>query len=208
MKGAITVVDYEIGNLFNLKRAFEHLECACNFVQDVDSIRGADRLVVPGVGAFGAGITNLKNLGVVEAIKAFATTGKPLIGICLGMQLLMTRSEELGQWNGIDAVAGDVLRFKDGTGKLPQITWNSLEPACSWEGTILQGIPPGSLMYFNHSYYVQPNESKYSIATTPYAGINFTSVMRKDNVFGCQFHPERSSAWGLRLLSNFARLSF
>lgn len=208
MKTPITLIDYGVGNLFNLKRAFEHIDCDCTFVQDLDSIRKADRLVLPGVGAFGAGIGNLQKMGLIEGIRDFARTGKPMIGICLGMQLMLSRSEELGNWNGIDVVAGDVLRFADGEWKLPHITWNSLEAASAWDNTILDGVPPGSLMYFNHSYYVALKDQKFSLATTPYAGIRFTSVLRKDNIFACQFHPERSGKWGLKMLSNFARLTF
>lgn len=208
MSPRVTLIDYGIGNLFNLQRAFQHEGATSELVSDVDSIRSADRLVIPGVGAFGEGITNLQKLGLVDAIRDFVSTGKPVIGICLGMQLLLSRSEELGDWKGLEIVPGDVKRFKDGDWKLPQITWNGLEPARSWRGTVLENIADGSLMYFNHSYFVQPQDPACVLATTSYAGISFCSVLHKNNIFACQFHPERSAAGGLRLLANFSKLNF
>ncbi len=209
MTAKVTLIDYKIGNLFNLQRAFEHLGCTPSLINDVDSIKNADRLVVPGVGAFGEGIENINKLGIKDAIKDFAKTGKPIIGICLGMQLLLSHSEELGSWNGLDIIQGNVLRFKEGNWKLPQITWNSLEKSkTSWEQTILDGLPSGALMYFNHSYYAEPKDPKVILATTNYANYQFASVLKQENVFACQFHPERSGEWGLKLLSNFAHLKF
>jgi glutamine amidotransferase len=208
MSTQVSLLDYGVGNLFNLRRAFEHLGCECTLITDIDAIRSAARLVIPGVGAFGEGIANIEKLGVVSAVREYARSGKPLMGICLGMQLLFDESEELGRWKGLEIIPGSVTRFAQGSWKLPHIAWNSLEHAAhdSWSGTVLDGVPEGALMYFNHSYFVTPVDSRVGLASTQYAGIRFVSVARKDNVSACQFHPERSGEWGLKLLSNFARL--
>ena len=207
MSNKVTLVDYGIGNLFNLMRAFEHVGAKPHLISDIESIRSADRLVFPGVGAFGEGIGNLTRLGLIDALKEFAKTGKPMFGICLGMQLLFSRSEELGEWKGLDILSGDVLQFPKGSWKLPQINWNTLHPARSWDKTILHGIEPGTAMYFNHSYFVKPSDKKCSLATTAYAGIDFASVVHSENIAACQFHPERSGEFGLKILSNFANRS-
>jgi len=205
MSKKVSLVDYGVGNLFNLRRAFEHLGAQCELIQDPDAIRNAERLIIPGVGAFGEGITNIERLGVIPAIQEYAKNGRPMMGICLGMQLLFSTSEELGTWRGLDCIPGTVTRFASGAWKLPHITWNSIEPAagCSWDGTILHDIPPGASMYFNHSYFVTPSDPHVALGCTDYADTHFVSVARKGSIVACQFHPERSGEWGLRLLSNF-----
>lgn len=206
MSSSVTLVDYGVGNLFNLQRAFQSLGFSCTMVNHPAGIKAADRLVIPGVGAFGAGISQLVELGLVEPIREFVASGKPVMGICLGMQLLLSTSEELGNWKGLDIVRGRVIRFPSGSWKLPHITWNSIEPVAEWKDTILADIPARSAMYFNHSFFVEPGDRSLAIAVTPYADTSFTSVLRQANVHACQFHPERSGEVGLKLLSNFATL--
>jgi glutamine amidotransferase len=211
MTTGVTIVDYGIGNLFNLDRAFQHLKVKTSLITDPDSIRRAERLVIPGVGAFGEGIGNIDKLALAEPIREFAKTGKPMLGICLGMQLLASTSTELGNWKGLNVVGGAVVKFPAGPWKLPLISWcpvlesNGLNP---WSGSILDGLTSGADFYFNHSYHLQLSDPASVLASANYAGTSFTAVLRQDNVFACQFHPERSAHAGLRLLSNFAKLSF
>jgi len=210
MTNRVTIVDYGIGNLFNLERAFSHLNIDAELVTTPEKIAAADRLVIPGVGAFGEGIANLDSHGLVEPVRAFVKTGKPLLGICLGMQLLASSSTELGNWKGLDVLQGTVVRFPEGNWKLPLVAWCPINQHLNdaWKDTILDGIAHGAEFYFNHSFHFQAQNPAFVLATTSYADINFTSVARSENIFACQFHPERSSKAGLALLSNFARLSF
>ncbi len=207
----VVIVDYGLGNLFNLKRAFESQGQSVPLATDPKFILAADKLVLPGVGAFAAGMKGLEANGLIEAVASFAKTGKPLLGICLGMQLLMDESEENGLWQGLKLIPGRVKKFspKDQSIKIPQICWNQLEAPAGkiaetfWRGTILDGLPDKSPMYFVNSYFVEPTDSKHTLAQTVYGGETFTSVVQKDNIVGCQFHPERSSTVGLKILKNF-----
>jgi glutamine amidotransferase len=210
MTKRVTIVDYGVGNLFNLERAFAHLGIYAELVTSGEKVARADRLVIPGVGAFGEGIENLRARGLIEPIKAFIKTGKPVLGICLGMQLLATSSTELGNWKGLDVLHGQVVRFTEGAWKLPLISWCPIRQrdGRSWDRTILEDIPSGSEFYFNHSFHFQAQSPEDTLATTSYAGLEFTSVAHHQNIFACQFHPERSAKSGLALLSNFSAISF
>jgi imidazole glycerol-phosphate synthase subunit HisH len=204
----LTVIDYGVGNLFNLCRAFESLGVKTVLTSDPDEILRSERLILPGVGAFGAGITNLKELGLIPAILEYARTRRPIFGICLGMQLLFSESFEHGHWKGLNVLPGKVDRI-DGQGcKLPQIAWNTLIPTRDWKGTILEGLPLEAQVYFNHSYCVSAEDVSDSLALTTYGATTFSSVVNRGNIFGCQFHPERSGKWGLLLLKNFATMEF
>jgi glutamine amidotransferase len=205
----VTIVDYELGNLGNVRRAFESVGAETVFTQDPAQIAKAERLVLPGVAAFGAGMANLNRLGLVEPIREFAKTGRPLIGLCLGMQLLLTSSEERGSHKGLDLVPGKVLAFPKGAQasdgrkfKVPQIGWNSLKGS-SWEKTIFKDLPKDPQVYFVHSYYVSPQDPKVTLASTDYAGMQFCSALSHQNLAACQFHPERSGPVGLKILKNF-----
>jgi glutamine amidotransferase len=204
----IAIIDYGIGNLRSVEKAFRHVGADARLVSDAAAVRAARAVVAPGVGAFGACALELRSRGfdalVLEAVQA----GKPLLGICVGMQLLFDSSEEMGQHAGLGLLPGRVLRFPDGMVdrvgqrlKTPQIGWNQL-----WhDGTdpLLAGVPSGSFAYFVHSYYCAPAEPMDVVATTDY-GLAYASIVRRDNLWGVQFHPEKSHAVGLQILRNFA----
>jgi glutamine amidotransferase len=158
----------------------------------------------------------LRNLGLVSVLQEYAESGRPLIGICLGMQLMMSRSHEFGTHDGLDLIKGEVLRFQphdlpnDRHLKVPQVGWNTITPATeetSWPGTYLEGLEPDTHMYFVHSYYVAPQDESVILSKTTYGNTEFCSSLQRDNVFACQFHPERSGREGLRMYANFARLA-
>jgi len=209
----ITVIDYGMGNLFNVVRAFEALECDVSITNDFKNIVNADKLLLPGVGAFEDGINDLKTSNLDSAIKEFSVTGRPLMGICLGMQLLMSMSEENGRHDGLNLIEGDVIKFnepneKSTKYKIPQIGWNKLleNKLNKWPGSILEGIENNAYMYFLHSYYVNPKDKKIVISETSYGQNLFCSVLQKNQIIGCQFHPERSGEIGLKILKNFIEL--
>jgi glutamine amidotransferase len=203
----IAIVDYGLGNLFNVERALTASGAEAIITSDVNEIDSANAVVLPGVGAFGEGMQNLEARGLTQVVKAQAAEGKPVLGICLGMQLLFDESEEFGTWPGLGLIPGRVVPFAATTPavKIPQIGWNSIEPrdGASWDETILDGIQPGSHLYFVHSYCVVTEDSMATLAETEYSGIRFAAVALRGNVVGCQFHPEKSSEAGLRLLRNF-----
>lgn len=219
-KKKITVIDYGMGNLFNVIRAFEAIECNVHVTGEINEIIKAERLLLPGVGAFEDGILDLKRNNLDSAIKEFSETDRPLLGVCLGMQLFMTSSEENGHHDGLDLIKGKVLRFKDPDDKsirykIPQIGWNGLlvpeknkneTKSIKWTDSILKGLDGKPYMYFLHSYYVMPVDDNIRIAQTLYGGNLFCSVFQKENIFGCQFHPERSGEQGLKILKNFLAL--
>jgi len=209
----ITVIDYGMGNLFNVVRAFEALECDVSITNNFKDIVNADKLLLPGVGAFEDGINDLKTSNLDSAIKEFSVTGRPLMGICLGMQLLMSMSKENGRHDGLNLIEGDVIKFnepneKSSKYKIPQIGWNKLleNKLNKWPGSILEGIENNAYMYFLHSYYVNPKDKKIVISETSYGQNLFCSVLQKNQIIGCQFHPERSGEIGLKILKNFIEL--
>ena len=167
----------------------------------------AERLILPGVGAFGDGMENLRARGLVAPLKAYAASGRPLLGICLGMQLLMDGSDEFGVHEGLGLVPGRVRRFPDSperAWKVPHVGWSALKSGgASWDGTLLEGLPEGERMYFVHSYFVETARPDHRLAATPYAGAEFCSVLRAGPVEGCQFHPEKSGERGLCLLKTW-----
>ncbi|MEZ4767111.1 MAG: imidazole glycerol phosphate synthase subunit HisH [Caldilineales bacterium] len=206
----IAIIDYGIGNLRNVERAFRHVGAAVQLTSDPEQVRAADGVVVPGVGAFGACAAGLQRAGFEDLVREIAADRRPLLGICVGMQLLFEESEEMGQHAGLGLLPGRVLRFPEGgldnTGqrlKVPQIGWNQLWHA--GDDPLLRGVPSGSYAYFVHSYYCAAAEPSDVVATTDY-GMDYPSVVRRGNVWGAQFHPEKSHAAGLRILSNFAAI--
>lgn len=206
----ITIIDYDLGNLHSLESAFSFVGAKTFISSDVDDIRKADALVLPGVGAFGEGMKNLDKKGLSDAIKEYSKTGKMLLGICLGMQLLMSSSEELCMNDGLNIIQGKVIRLKDFEidgykYKVPHVGWNSLvkNDNSDWERSILKGVRENDYMYFVHSFYANPVNDNNALAFANYGGQRFCSVNNIDNVYGCQFHPEKSGNEGLRILKNF-----
>lgn len=211
MNDFVAIVDYGTGNLFNLQRGLTYLNIRSVITEDKKTILDAGRLILPGVGAFNTGMEYLQQHDMIEPIIQFAQSGRPVLGICLGMQLLMTQSEENGLCEGLNLIRGHVKRFKDPVPnqqiyKIPQIGWNALKKPSSissWEGTILDGLGDNPYLYFVHSYCVYPDDPSALLAVTEYGRDRFCSVIRQENISGCQFHPERSAEYGLKILKNF-----
>ena len=195
----IAIIDYGMGNLHSVEKALQKVGARTAIVTEPEGIGRAKALVLPGVGAFGKGMENLRQRGFLQFIRQWATAGRPLLGICLGLQLLFEESEEMGRHEGLKVLPGQVVRFQ-GPLKVPHIGWNQIHPVRP--SPILEGIGDGSYAYFVHSYYAQPADPAIVLATTDY-GLDFASVVGKGNVFGLQFHPEKSQAVGLRILRNF-----
>ena len=196
----IAIVDYGMGNLRSVQKGFERVGHAAQVTACPEEVRRAERVVLPGVGAFGDAVANLKRAGLVGPILEAIDAGRPFLGICVGLQLLFTRSEEMGCHPGLNVLPGRVRRFPRGE-RIPQIGWNQIHIRS--QTPLLDGIPDGSFFYFVHSYYVDPEGDDDTIATTDY-GIDYTSIAGRDRVLGIQFHPEKSQDLGLRILKNFA----
>ncbi len=211
----IAIVDYGMGNLRSVHKAFDAVGHAAKVTRDRRDIEEASHVVLPGVGAFPDCMANLERYGLIEPVRGAIGQGKPFLGICLGMQLLFTESEEFGTHKGLDIVPGRVRRFSfeaadapssdraaNDTLKVPHMGWNSLEIAAA--APPLEGIRPGSYAYFVHSYYVEPVDRSVVSTLTEY-GFTFVSSIWRDNIFACQFHPEKSQTLGLRIIDNFGR---
>ena len=198
----IAIVDYGVGNLRSVQKALERVGATAIVTDDPAALDAAQGVVLPGVGAFGDGVANLRARGLIEPLLRQVWQDKPLLGICLGMQLLFEESEEMGHHQGLDLLHGRMLRFPEGNLKVPHIGWNQLRIT---ECDLLDGINDGAHAYFVHSYYVAPEDPADVLAMTEY-GLEFASVVGRGTIFGAQFHPEKSQDVGLRLLSNFARL--
>ena len=200
----ITIVDYGMANLRSVQKAFEQLGHQAIITGDPNAVAEADRLVLPGVGAFQDAIARLRETGLDAAIGDHVRGGRPFLGICLGLQMLFTRSFEDGEHRGLDLFAGDVVRFPHTPGlKVPHMGWNQLRVRSP--APHLADLPPDSAVYFVHSYYVAPEDPTVAAGMTEY-GVTFPSVLIQDNVLGTQFHPEKSGDVGLRLYDNFVRL--
>ena len=198
----ITVVDYKLNNLRSIENTLRRLGHDVQVTSNPEVVKKADKLILPGVGAFRDAMNNLKDLGLVEPFITRVREGVPTLGICLGMHLIFTESEEFGLHRGLDLVPGRVRRIPD-TVIVPHMGWNQLK--LKKEDPILVGIEPGSFVYFVHSYYVDPQTPDVTLATTDH-GIDFAAVVHKDNLWATQFHPEKSQKVGERLLDNFGRL--
>jgi imidazole glycerol-phosphate synthase subunit HisH len=203
----IAIVDYKAGNLTSVARALEHLGHACEITDRPERIRAADRVILPGVGAAGATMENLNALGLAEVLRQdVARGGKPFLGICIGIQVLLERSEE-DRANCLGIIPGHVMRYPtaiDGRPlKVPQIGWNRVRQTRPHR--VFAGVPDNTHFYFVNSYYPVPDDPAVTIATSDY-GVTFTAALAHDNVIATQFHLEKSGAAGLRLLDNFCRL--
>ena len=208
MSSSVTVVDYGMGNLHSVNRAFEHLGAHVMLTEDAAGIAKADRLVLPGVGAFRRGMEELGRRGLIDAIRNYAAAGRPLLGICLGMQMLFDESDEFGLHSGLRLIPGRVSaipssRADGGSRKIPHIGWSGLLRVADWTATLLDGLEEGAEAYFVHSYTAFPTEGRHLVAEADYDGFRITAVVRKSNIYGCQFHPEKSGPVGLQMLSRF-----
>lgn len=205
----IAIIDYGMGNLRSVQKGFEKIGAEAIVTDDPQVVLQAERVVLPGVGAFRDCMHNLEQGGFVEPILKVIAEGKPFLGICVGMQLLFTDSVEFGLYNGLNVIPGHVLRFPDQmtvageTLKVPQMGWNQL--SFKRRPPVFEGVEEDSNVYFVHSYYVKPDDSSVIATTTDY-GIEFCSSIWKDNIVATQFHPEKSQAVGLHILKNFAEL--
>lgn len=201
----IRIIDYGVGNLHSALKAFRLFGDA-SITSDIEEVRSADALVLPGVGAFAAGMEGLRSRNLINTIRQSAKAGTPIMGICLGAQLLMTKGFEFGEYDGLDIIPGRVVHFPETGERIPHIGWNEIVEDRPWNGTHLDGIGNAPEMYFVHSFIMQPSSPDHSLATTTYGSCTFTSVVRSSNTFGCQFHPEKSGAIGLRIIENFVRM--
>lgn len=200
----IAILDYDAGNIKSVEKAFKILGEETVLTRDFSAIEKADRVVLPGVGSFADAMDHLKKYELDKAIKDYVQSGRPFIGICLGLQLLFESSEESVGVEGLHLLDGVVKRIPDAPGiKVPHIGWNSLD--FPNKGKLFEGIDEGSFVYFVHSYYLEAGEPSIVTATTDY-GCHIHASVEKDNIFACQFHPEKSSTVGLQILKNFANL--
>jgi glutamine amidotransferase len=203
-KEMIAIIDYDAGNIKSVEKAIISLGETAVITRDRDAILKADKVILPGVGAFGDAMGKLNSYGLVEVIKEVVNKNTPFLGICLGLQLLFESSEETPGVEGLGILKGKIVKIPDNQGlKVPQIGWNSLK--FPNQGRLFKGIKEDSYVYFVHSYYLQADEPKIVTATTDYATLIHASV-EKGNVFACQFHPEKSSDVGLQILRNFIEL--
>lgn len=212
----IAVVDYGMGNLRSVEKALQVVGAKTKVTSRPDDIEKAEKIVFPGVGAFGEAMKELKKLRLVDPIKGAISEGKAFLGLCLGLQLLFEKSEESPGVKGLCVLKGEVKKFNFSQYtirntqyalKIPHMGWNGIikNSECKVKSLkILRGVPDNSYMYFVHSYYVKPKDRNVILATTDY-GINFVSGVCKDNIYGLQFHPEKSQAIGLKILENFVR---
>lgn len=201
----IAVIDYGAGNLKSVKNALDHLGAKSERVTTAEGIMRANAVILPGVGEFGTAMKELEKRGLKDAICEFAKTRKPLLGICLGMQLLFDESEESPGVRGLSILPGKVVRFPSDKGlKIPHMGWNSIAPIAEHD-CLLEGLPTGAYMYFVHSFYVHAKVRRDVCALSEY-GVTFDSAVERAHVFGCQFHPEKSGEEGLCLLKNFIGL--
>ncbi len=202
----IAIIDYGMGNIRSVQKGFEKVHFNARIVRDPESIRKASAIVLPGVGAFRDCMQNLKKLGLIDPILQQVRAGTPYLGICLGLQVLFTESEEFGSHKGLNLIPGKVkqFRFTEGNStslKIPHMGWNTIRKIQS--PPILDEVPDESYLYFVHSYYVVPDDPAV-IATRTNYGIDFTSMIWKENIFATQFHPEKSQQTGLSILKRFA----
>lgn len=216
MKTKVTVVDFGASNLLSVYRGLAHVGAEVEVASTPKAIAAAPRLVLPGVGAFPAAMAGLRDRGLVEPVIEFCATGRPFLGICIGLQMMMEASEELGETTGLGLIRGRVSAIpgtdkQGGRLKIPHVGWNTLRPpngAEEFATPLLDGIGPADSVYFVHSFAAQPAEpAAVRAADTIYGGFPLCAVIAHDNLMGCQFHPEKSGVVGLRILENFLALA-
>ena len=210
----VVVIDYGIGNLYSVKRALEYCGAKVILTDDADVIINSTRVILPGVGAFKNGMNGLEAKGLIPVLKEYARNGNFLLGICLGMQMLATSSEEFGAHLGLDIIPGHVGKISNlgsngVTHKIPHIGWTELiktDQNKEWNNTILSGQKLSDSVYIVHSYAVTPDNPDYRLADCLYNGLKISAVIKKGNIYGCQFHPEKSGKVGLEILRKFITL--
>jgi glutamine amidotransferase len=210
----VTVVDYGIGNLFSVCRALEHCQADVLLTDTAAGIDAARFLILPGVGAFADGMKGLSQRGLVPALRNYAKSGRPLLGICLGMQMLLDWSDEFGTHEGLGIIPGKVigvpaLTCSGKSHKIPHIGWSALQMPCSrktWTGTILADVEPGAATYFLHSFMAAPTDPADRLADAEYDGATVSAAIARGRVSGCQFHPEKSGEVGFKTLRRFVAL--
>ena len=200
----IAIINYGLGNLHSVQKAAAFVGGDAFVTDAAEEILSADKMILPGVGAFADGMAGLETRSLVPVVKEFAASGKPILGICLGMQLLFEEGSEQGYHDGLGLLKGSVVPFSGKEIKIPQIGWNQLE-ICT-RSNLLAGIENEDYVYFNHGYYCKPENPGDVLTTTNY-GIQYASSVKNGQVFGVQFHPEKSQKNGLRILKNFVELS-
>lgn len=201
----IAIIDYDAGNIKSVEKALQKLGADVVITKDAKEILQADKVILPGVGAFGDAMANLKKFGLDKVIYEVVEKGTPFLGICLGLQLLFERSDETPGVAGLGILKGEILRIPDKEDlKIPHMGWNSLH--LQNQGRLFQGLPEQSYVYFVHSYYLKAEDEQIVKATTDYS-VNIHASVEKGNVFACQFHPEKSSDVGLQILKNFVELN-
>lgn len=210
MSRQVSIIDYGMSNLLSICRAFEHIGAVVKVVNHIDDIGKSDYLVLPGVGAFPDGMNELNKRGLTEGIREFAAKGKPLLGVCLGMQMLLGTGHEHRLTDGLGLIPGEVLPLpKDIPGfKVPNINWHSVEEPepGRWERSVFHGLEHDRYFYFVHSYYAKPADESHVLATTAFGNLTFASAVQYNNIVGTQFHPEKSGLAGLKLLRQFLEL--
>ena len=200
----IAIIDYDAGNIKSVEKALIYLGEQPVITRDKDILLKADKVILPGVGAFGDAMNRLNEYGLVDVIKSIVAKGTPFLGICLGLQLLFEESDEAPGVKGLSVLEGKIKRIPDSFGlKVPQIGWNSLH--FDHAGKLFKGVDEGAYVYFVHSYYLEATDENIVTASTEY-GVHVHASVEKDNVYACQFHPEKSSDEGLKMLKNFIEL--
>jgi len=214
-RGKVSIVDYAAGNLFSVENACKTVGLHPVIVNKPEDIIKAQALILPGVGAFGEAMENLHKLDLVQPLRDFASSGKPFMGICLGMQLLFSESEEFGHHEGLNLIEGTIRKFPTISEnlekvKVPQIGWNQIfrpsELRNRWDNSPLSQVVSGEFMYFIHSYYASPFNSDDILSVTDYEGIKYCSAVIKDNIFATQFHPEKSAKEGIKIYQYWANI--
>ncbi len=209
MSKTVSIIDYGMSNLLSICRAFEHIGAMVQVIDKAEDVLKSDYLILPGVGAFPDGMKELAKRGLVEHIQQFAGSGKPLLGICLGMQMLLSKGHEHTVTDGLNIIEGEVLALpKDMKGyKVPNINWHSADENApgNWKGSVFENTKNGTCFYFVHSYYAHPADEKHLLATSQFGDLKFAAAVKRENVTGTQFHPEKSGEDGLELLRRFIR---
>lgn len=208
----VVIIDYNLGNLFSVAQACNAVGMSVKVSSKREDIDNADALVLPGVGAFIEAMQNLEDLGIVDSIKDNVQNGKPIFGVCLGLQLLFTNSEEFGSGEGLNLIPGTIKKFpaviNEHKVRVPQVAWNKIySHEKSWKDTPLLDITNDEFMYFVHSYYVDPEGDSCILTQTNYEGLNYCSGIVENNIFATQFHPEKSAQKGLSIYRNWAKLN-